>query len=170
MSVHKIIRGESIDVMKQFKDNSIDGCVTDPPYGLEFMGKDWDKFKEAGHWDGNRGYESHKGAYGRIQGRCPTQYKTSDGELDYQQFTYEWAIELYRVLKPGAHILVFGGMRTYHRMACAVEDSGFECRDMISWNYGSGFPKSLNLEKTIKNAIEEQLTEQGVEGDIEWEE
>lgn len=54
--------------------------------------------------------------------------------------------EVFRVLKPGGHLLSFGGSRTYHRMACAVEDAGFEIRDQIQWLYGSGFPKSHNLE------------------------
>jgi site-specific DNA-methyltransferase (adenine-specific) len=53
--------------------------------------------------------------------------------------------EVLRVLKPGGHVLSFGGTRTYHRMACAIEDAGFEIRDCLSWLYGSGFPKSLNL-------------------------
>lgn len=55
-----------------------------------------------------------------------------------------WA-EVLRVLKPGAHLFAFGGSRTYHRMACAVEDSGFELRDCLQWLYGTGFPKSLNV-------------------------
>lgn len=55
-----------------------------------------------------------------------------------------WA-EVLRVLKPGGHLLAFGGTRTYHRLACAIEDAGFEIRDSIHWLYGSGFPKSLNL-------------------------
>jgi len=54
-----------------------------------------------------------------------------------------------RVLKPGGYLLSFGGSRTYHRMACAIEDAGFEIRDMIEWIYGSGFPKSLDISKTI---------------------
>lgn len=54
-----------------------------------------------------------------------------------------------RVLKPGGHLIAFGGSRTYHRMACAVEDAGFEVRDQILWLYGSGFPKSLNVSKAI---------------------
>lgn len=53
--------------------------------------------------------------------------------------------EILRVLKPGGHLLTFGGTRTYHRLACAVEDAGFEIRDSIHWIYGSGFPKSLNI-------------------------
>jgi site-specific DNA-methyltransferase (adenine-specific) len=59
-----------------------------------------------------------------------------------------WA-EALRVLKPGGHLLSFGGTRTYHRMACAIEDAGFEVRDMVSWIYGSGFPKSLNIGKAV---------------------
>lgn len=56
-----------------------------------------------------------------------------------------------RVLKPGGHLLAFGGTRTYHRMVCAVEDAGFEIRDQIGWVYGSGFPKSLNVAKAIES-------------------
>lgn len=57
--------------------------------------------------------------------------------------------ECLRVLKPGGHLLAFGGSRTYHRLACAVEDAGFEIRDQIMWVYGSGFPKSLNIAKAL---------------------
>ena len=57
--------------------------------------------------------------------------------------------ECLRVLKPGGHLLAFGGSRTYHRMACAIEDAGFEVRDMIEWIYGSGFPKSLDISKMM---------------------
>ena len=57
--------------------------------------------------------------------------------------------EVYRVLKPGGHLLSFGGARTFHRMTCAVEDAGFEIRDCLSWLYGSGFPKSMDVSKAI---------------------
>ena len=63
--------------------------------------------------------------------------------------------EAFRVLKPGGHLLSFGGTRTYHRMACAIEDAGFEIRDQIQWLYGSGFPKSLNIGKAIDKKAEE---------------
>ena len=62
-----------------------------------------------------------------------------------------WA-ECYRVLKPGGHVLAFGAARTYHRMACAIEDAGFEIRDSLHWVYGSGFPKSHNVSKGIDKA------------------
>jgi DNA modification methylase len=63
-----------------------------------------------------------------------------------------WAREALRVLKPGGHLLAFGGTRTYHRLACAIEDAGFEIRDCLSWMYGSGFPKSLDVSKAIDKA------------------
>lgn len=74
-----------------------------------------------------------------------------------------WA-ECLRILKPGGHLLSFGGTRTYHRMACAIEDAGFEVRDMIEWVYGSGFPKSLNIGKAVDKL---QGNEREVTGEYE---
>jgi len=68
---------------------------------------------------------------------------------DYDVPSVEFWKEVYRVLKPGGHILSFGGTRTYHRMAVNIEDAGFEIRDQIMWLYGSGFPKSLNIGKAV---------------------
>ena len=67
-------------------------------------------------------------------------------------FAVETWTEALRVLKPGGHLLAFGGTRTYHRLTCAIEDAGFEVRDCLSWNYGSGFPKSLDVSKAIDKA------------------
>jgi len=75
--------------------------------------------------------------------------------------------ECLRVLKPGGHLLAFGGTRTYHRMAVAIEDAGFEIRDMIEWVYGSGFPKSLNIGKATLKLVESELKKQGV-SEIIW--
>jgi DNA modification methylase len=60
-----------------------------------------------------------------------------------------------KILKPGGHLLAFGGSRTYHRMACAIENAGFEIRDQIMWIYGSGFPKSLDVSKAIDKTLGE---------------
>jgi len=68
---------------------------------------------------------------------------------DYQVPSVEFWKEVYRVLKPGGHILSFGGTRTYHRMVVNIEDAGFEIRDQIQWIYGSGFPKSHNIGKAV---------------------
>ena len=60
--------------------------------------------------------------------------------------------EALRVAKPGAHLVAFGGTRTYHRLTCAIEDAGWEIRDCLSWLYGSGFPKSLDVSKAFDRA------------------
>ncbi len=104
-----VIHGDSLEVLKTLDANSVDAVVTDPPYGLSFMGKKWD-------------------------------YSVPSVEL--------WR-EVFRVLKPGGHLLSFGGTRTYHRMVVAIEDAGFEIRDQVQWIYGSGFPKSLDVSKAI---------------------
>ena len=70
-----------------------------------------------------------------------------------------WAKEALRVLKPGGHIIAFGGTRTYHHLASALEEVGFEIRDCISWVHGQGFPKSLNVGKAIDKAMGAERTE-----------
>lgn len=70
-------------------------------------------------------------------------------QQSFQRWCQAWAVECLRVLKPGGHMLAFGGARTYHRLACAIEDAGFEIRDSVQWLYGSGFPKSLDVSKAI---------------------
>jgi len=72
-----------------------------------------------------------------------------------------WA-EILRVAKPGAHLLAFGGTRTWHRLAVAIEDAGWEIRDTVMWLYGQGFPKSYNIYRAIERAIIEQIEAQGV--------
>ena len=156
MSAHKIICGKSEIELKRFDDNTFDSCVTDPPYGLEFMGKEWDTFKEGENIAG--GTTGLNTPFGRKRS-LPAFYQLNNIDLlAFQQFTYQWATELYRVMKPGAHILVFGGDRTEHRMKCAVEDAGFEIRGTVVWIYGQGFPKSLDISKSLdKMAGEEPI-------------
>lgn len=133
--------------MKKLPDNSVDAIVTDPPYGLEFMGKDWDKFKEGKNIAG--GTTGIDTPFGRSKPLASFYQLTNKNMINFQNFTLQWAKEALRVLKHGGHLLSFGGTRTYHRMACAIEDAGFEIRDMVEWCYGSGFPKSLNIGKML---------------------
>ena len=107
-----IHNGDCIETMNAMPPESVDAIVTDPPYGLGFMGKKWD-------------------------GLPPS---------------LEWAEACHRILKPGGHIAAFGGTRTWHRLAVAIEDAGFEMRDSLAWLYGSGFPKSMNVGKAIDKA------------------
>lgn len=111
--IDKIYNCDCIDGMRELPADSVDAIVTDPPYGLNFMGKEWDH-----------------GVPG-------------------EQF---W-VEALRVAKPGAHLLAFGGTRTYHRLACAIEDAGWEVRDCLGWLYGSGFPKSMDVSKAIDKCL-----------------
>jgi DNA modification methylase len=99
-----IINADCLTEMRLMPPNSVSAIVTDPPYGLGFVGKDW------------------------------------DAGLPHKDI---WA-EALRICKPGAHLLAFGGTRTYHRLTCAIEDAGWQIRDCLMWIYGSGFPKSHN--------------------------
>lgn len=135
----KIIHGDCIEKLKELDDNSIDSIVTDPPYGLGFMGKDWDTFDKSQF--GKKGEEGKNDLKNKKNFKILPRYNT-DGLYD---FTKDWAKECYRVLKPGGHLLSFAGSRTYHKICMGVEDAGFEIRDQIMWIYGSGFPKSMNI-------------------------
>ena len=145
--INQIICGDCIEVMKTLPDNSVDAVVTDPPYGLEFMGKNWDKFKAGKNIaGGNTGKDT---PYARSK-PAPAFYQlTQVDKLAFQKFNYNWSTEALRVLKPGGYLLAFGSTRTYHRLVCGIEDAGFEIRDTIMWLYGSGFPKSLDISKNI---------------------
>ena len=203
--------------MRGFDENSFDAICTDPPYGLEFMGKDWDKlnFHNSPAAKGNypksrnvRGVKlgtdlgkftrnlmnptseadiERKKKYGKSytgrrsnlpdyssnkkldirqpgdpnytmndtpRGRSKVRYSSApsyggSASQEMQLWHYQWAVEALRVVKPGGYLLAFGGTRTFHRLACAIEDAGFEFRDTIMWVYGSGFPKSLDVSKSI---------------------
>jgi site-specific DNA-methyltransferase (adenine-specific) len=88
---------------------------------------------------------------------------------DYDVPSTEIWEECLRVLKPGGHLLSFGGSRTYHRMAVRIEDAGFEIRDQIMWIYGSGFPKSYNIGKAIDKiqGNEREVVGEKVRGEFE---
>jgi DNA modification methylase len=146
-----IVEGDCVEAMRAMPECSVDAVVCDPPYGLEFMGKQWDAPWRTG--DGFRRSRNpadvgRDDAFGRASARAP-EYRAG---LGFQQWCEAWAREALRVLKPGGHLLAFGGTRTYHRLACAVEDAGFEIRDCLAWLYGSGFPKSLDVSKAIDKA------------------
>jgi DNA modification methylase len=184
MSSH-VIHGDCVRLMGVWMPpNSIDAIVTDPPYGLEFMGREWDRLGDVGKTShagprerGDGDFAGFRVAYnGSSNVRCRNCGKWKWGHTEgdgggggkrcecadpdfpsnrprqaqaMQRWHERWAIEAYRVLKPGGHVLAFGGTRTYHRLACALEDAGFEIRDCLSWLYGSGFPKSHDISKAI---------------------
>ncbi len=144
--------GDSLDILKTFPDNSIDSVVTDPPYGWRFMGKAWDgaditdMAKRRPHTHHSLSSDGSQRSPREKPAEAAGTYDTSlTGNKAFEIWTCEWAKEVFRVLKPGGHMLVFCGPRTYHRMASGVEDAGFEIRDQLQWLFGSGFPKSQNI-------------------------
>ena len=147
---------DCLDVLRTLPDASVDSVVTDPPYGLEFMGKAWDSFTERA--DTQTQTDTWGAATTAIPGSAYASTlprftgKQGASLKPFQDWCEAWATECLRVLKPGGHLLAFGGTRTWHRLACAVEDAGFEVRDSIAWLYGSGFPKSLDVSKAIDKA------------------
>ena len=223
-----LLEGNCVEMMRSLPENSVDAVCTDPPYGLEFMGAEWDRLVDSprqddpdavhmAKWEGGGGFS--KPGIGERQTAWPSYSSTSaanltcetcggrkrgknkcsceqpkwkaigprrsevdranrgtltnmtnpDGSQKFklkapafdlsaasssamQRWHYEWAKEAFRVLKPGGHLVCFGGTRTHHRLWCAMEDAGFEIRDMIGWVYGSGFPKSLDVSKAIDKA------------------
>lgn len=189
--------GDSLELLRSIPTNSIDSVVCDPPYGLEFMGLEFDTFtvdkvqgiplernrartkylkskygtgiekdsKSAGGF--GKDSATNENAYGAARVRYgkmnklfterPAKQKLREtgrnratdkplpcysGGKVFEEWNRKWAVEVLRVLKPGGHLLAFGGSRTHHRLIAGIEDAGFEIRDTISWIFGSGFPKS----------------------------
>jgi len=131
----KLYNGNSLDVLKRMKDNSIDSIVTDPPYGLS-QHTEQDIIDALTAWLAGKEYETNKKGF---------MANTWDSFVPGPEI---WK-ECYRVLKPGGHMLVFAGTRTQDLMGIALRLSGFEIRDTIMWAYGSGFPHSHNIGKAI---------------------
>lgn len=129
-----LIRGDCMEWLPRLPDGSVDACVTDPPYHLSIAKR----------------FGADNAAPAKSNGATGVYKRASAGFMGQQwdggdiAFRPEVWAEVLRVLKPGGHLVAFGGSRTYHRLACAVEDAGFEVRDQIMWLYGSGFPKSHN--------------------------
>lgn len=134
--------GDSREVLKTLPAASVDSVVCDPPYALTSTTKRWSNSERT---DGTM---PKVPVYARATAGFMGQ-KWDNGET---AFDPEFWREVFRVLKPGAHVVAFSGTRTYHRMACAIEDAGFEIRDQIGWIFGSGFPKSHDVSKGIDRA------------------
>lgn len=127
--------GDCLDVMRTLQPDSVDAIVTDPPYHLTNPGGGGPHGKGlATPYARARAGASATGFMGKAW---------DGGDVAFRPET--WA-EALRVAKPGAHLAAFGGTRTFHRLVCAIEDAGWEIRDTLMWVYGSGFPKSKNLD------------------------
>jgi DNA modification methylase len=140
---YTVLQGNNIDLLKRYPDNHFDSIITDPPYGISFLGKDWDSFK-------NSKITKNSTIKNLGSGMRMT---THTENLNFQLWCEEWAKECFRVLKPGGYMLSFCAARMYHRMTVGLEDAGFEIRDQIMWIYSSGFPKSQDVGRSIQRSI-----------------
>lgn len=120
----RIVTGDAFDEISDLEEDSAHAVVTDPPYGLAFMGKSWDDFEPR----------------------------------EYQDWCQDWGEELLRVIKPGGHLVAFSGNRTHHRLFSGLEDAGWTVRDTLTWHFGGGMPKGLDVAKGVDSTL-------GVEGE-----
>ena len=154
-----LLHGDCLEEMAAMDAGSVDAVVTDPPYGIGFMGKAWDTYgPEARRLaEEKAALPCHVPNRNRPRGGSFPQASkaTSAGSYDvsragnvrFQEWCAAWSSEALRVLKPSHYLLAFGGTRTWHRLACAIEDAGFEIRDTLMWLHGQGFPKGKSCLK-----------------------
>lgn len=156
-----VLAGDCLDVLDELADASIDAVVTDPPYGIRFMGQAWDGADIAAGVETRRGQapmpdDGRAGANGGYQSAAAEAGRydlSATANQQFQQWCQAWATECLRVLKPGGHMLAFGSPRTAHRLTAGIEDAGFEIRDTMMWIYGQGFPKSMNVGAGLGTAL-----------------
>ena len=155
-----VYHGDCIDVMRELPDGSVDAVVTDPPYGIRFLGEAWDgadivKRQERGKATSPmpEGVGGPNGGYRSLAAEAGRYNRSLKASLAFMDWCKEWASECYRLLKPGGHMLSFGSPRCYHQLGMGIELAGFEVRDTIAWLFGQGFPKSLDVAKAIDKRL-----------------
>ena len=131
----RVVQTDTLTLLPQLPDASIDAVVTDPPYAISFHGQ---------HWDGR---DIHHAAMVGGPGR-----RLSKGQA-FEHWTTMWATELHRILKPGGHVLAFAAPRMSHRLTSGLEDAGLEIRDVLMWLHGQGMPKSRRLPGGLGTAL-----------------
>ncbi len=153
---NRVLTGDCKAVMKDFPDDSISVCITDPPYNYEFIGHKWDdseiqrrieKVKDSKTLVKNIPYGS--GLAGGVRNKRWYK-KNRDNIVEYEDWCSEWAVELFRICKPGATVLIFNSTRTIAHVQVAMEKVGFYARDMMVYRRSSGIPKGINMEKSLE--------------------
>ena len=154
---NKIILGDCIEEMRKIPDNTISGCITDPPYNYEFIGKDWDIEEIKRRTDRVKNQSSTliknipygSGLAGGVRNQRWYQ-RNRENAIAYQKWCENWGKELFRILKPGAYVLIFNSTRSIAQVQVAMENAGFYARDIIVWRRSSGIPKGLNYAKKLE--------------------
>lgn len=155
----KLFCGDMLEVLDQLPENSIDSCVTDSPYHLQSIIKRFSAKNAAPAKFGKDGLfaRASRGFLGK---------EWDGGDIAFRSET--WA-KILRVLKPGGHLMSFGGDKTQHRVACAIEDGGFEIRHTMIYAFGSGYPKSRDPWRLeLQERVESVLRETGEVTEIVW--
>ncbi len=147
---------DCINGLRNILVNSVDVCITDPPYNYEFIGHKWDaneierrlnRIQNSKTLIKNIPYGS--GLAGGVRNQRWYE-RNSDNINDYRNWIKKWGEGVFRVLKPGAFILVFNSTRTVAHVQVALEEVGFYARDILVWRRGSGIPKGINLSKKLE--------------------
>ncbi len=144
MNTFEIHLGDCLNGMKSLPNNSVDLCLTDPPYFIDGLDEKWELDKISKRLDNKKGTIKSlpKGMkYDRQQG------------YNFEKYYLEISKEIYRILKPGGFFLSWSAPRLYHRLAVAVEDAGFEIRDMYSWLYTQNQMKAMGLKHFINKKL-----------------
>ncbi len=164
----KTILGDCIEEMKKLEPNSIDAIITDPPYGLEFMGKEWDKLTRnlmrAESESDKKRLEKYGKSYQGMRSRLPDLAGSQKHSNEMQSWHFQWTKEAFRILKPGGSMFVMGGTRTFHRLMVAIEDSGFILKDTLAFMYGSGFPKA----QALSTGLTDRFLQVSLQGVFHW--
>lgn len=153
---NQIIREDCVTGLRRIPHNSIDSCITDPPYNYEFIGHKWDSKEIKRRTERVKNSSTlikyipyGSGLAGGV--RNERWYKKNAENInEYREWCSRWGKEIFRVLKPGAYILVFNSTRTIAHVQIALEGVGFYARDIIAWRKNSGIPKGLNFSKKLE--------------------
>lgn len=143
--IQEIWWGDSLDMMKNIKDGSVDMVLTDPPYGIDYA--DWDTLHNNTNAALSGESPAQKGTSFKRRGKPINGWSSSDRNIgkEYQTWCSLWLSEVYRVTKPCSPILIFNSRRFYHRLCSAMEDSGFHIKDMLIWEKHKANGKAQNV-------------------------
>jgi site-specific DNA-methyltransferase (adenine-specific) len=164
---NKVFCGDCRDILSTFSENSIAACITDPPYNYEFVGHKWDaeeinrrveRVQSSKTLVKNIPYGS--GLAGGVRNKKWYE-KNAQNVIDYQEWCYTWAKEIFRVCKPGALVAIFNSTRTFAHIQIALEKAGFYSRDCLVYRRHSGIPKGNN--------IQSEMQKKGVDDPEKWE-
>jgi site-specific DNA-methyltransferase (adenine-specific) len=161
----RVFEGDCMFVMRLLPENSIDAVVCDPPYHLQSIVKRFSKDSLDGEGVVATRCRERADGFGRLARGFMGQ-TWDGGDVAFRPETWR---EVYRVMKPGAHLLAFSGTRTYHRMTAAIREAKFEVRDMLGWIHGQGMPKQRSLKPALEPicVARKPLSEKTISANVE---